>query len=147
MVRSRERRAQNSISFGRAPKPARHSRRSACARDHPRERREEAGIDRFPGEAGVSGGAGRAGWHRTPAIRKAVSSLHGFRPRRGYVAPRWVLKALSMDAELGISKWAIAALVAAMIVVGAMGLVLSASAGQGSTADRAPSANAPAQSH
>jgi hypothetical protein len=52
-----------------------------------------------------------------------------------------------MDAELGISKWAIAALVAAMIVVGAMGLVLRASAGQGSTADRAPSANAPAQSH
>jgi hypothetical protein len=47
----------------------------------------------------------------------------------------------------GISKWAIAALVAAMIVVGAMGLVLRASAGQGSTADRAPSANAPAQSH
>ena len=32
-------------------------------------------------------------------------------------------KALSMDAELGISKWAIAALVAAMIVVGTMGLV------------------------
>ena len=29
-----------------------------------------------------------------------------------------------MDAELGISKWAIAALVAAMIVVGTMGLVL-----------------------
>jgi hypothetical protein len=76
-----------------------------------------------------------------------VSSLHGFRLRRGYVAPRWVLKALSMDAELGISKWAIAALVAAMIVVGAMGLVLRASAGQGSTADRTPPANAPAQSH
>jgi hypothetical protein len=51
-----------------------------------------------------------------------------------------------MDAELGISKWAIAALVAAMIVVGAMGLVLGGSAGQGST-DKAPSANAPAQSH
>jgi hypothetical protein len=52
-----------------------------------------------------------------------------------------------MDAELGISKWAIAALVAVMIVVGAMGLVLGASAGQGSTADPAPPANAPAQSH
>ena len=52
-----------------------------------------------------------------------------------------------MDADLGISKWAIAALVAAMIVVGAMGLVLRASAGQGSTADQAPPANAPAQSH
>jgi hypothetical protein len=51
-----------------------------------------------------------------------------------------------MDAELGISKWAIAALVAAMIVVGAMGLVLRASAGQDSTADKAPSANAPGQS-
>jgi hypothetical protein len=51
-----------------------------------------------------------------------------------------------MDADLGISKWAIAALVAAMVVVGAMGLVLSAGAGQGS-ADQAPSANAPAQSH
>jgi hypothetical protein len=52
-----------------------------------------------------------------------------------------------MDAELGISKWAIAALVAAMIVVGTMGLVLRGSAGQGSTADQAPPANAPAQSH
>jgi hypothetical protein len=52
-----------------------------------------------------------------------------------------------MDAELGISKWAIAALVAAMIVVGAMGLVLRGSAGQGSTADQTPPANAPAQSH
>jgi hypothetical protein len=52
-----------------------------------------------------------------------------------------------MDADLGISKWAITALVAAMIVVGAMGLVLSAGAGQGSAGDQAPSANAPAQSH
>jgi hypothetical protein len=52
-----------------------------------------------------------------------------------------------MDAGLGISKWAIAALVAAMIVVGTMGLVLRAGAGQGSTADQAPPANAPAQSH
>jgi hypothetical protein len=52
-----------------------------------------------------------------------------------------------MDAELGISKWAIAALVAAMIVVGAMGVVLRGSAGQGSTPDKAPSANGPAQSH
>ena len=52
-----------------------------------------------------------------------------------------------MDAELGISKWAIAALVAAMIVVGAMGLVLRGGAGQGPTADQAPPANAPAQSH
>jgi hypothetical protein len=52
-----------------------------------------------------------------------------------------------MDADLGISKWAIAALVAAMIVVGAMGLVLRGGAGQGSTADQTPPANAPAQSH
>jgi hypothetical protein len=51
-----------------------------------------------------------------------------------------------MDAGLGISKWAIAALVAAMILVGTMGLVLRASAGQGSTADQPPSADAPAQS-
>jgi hypothetical protein len=42
---------------------------------------------------------------------------------------------------------AIAALVAAMILVGTMGVVLRASAGQGSTADQAPPANAPAQSH
>jgi hypothetical protein len=52
-----------------------------------------------------------------------------------------------MDAELGISKLAIAALVAAMIVVGAMGLVLRASAGPGSAADQPPPANAPAQPH
>ena len=52
-----------------------------------------------------------------------------------------------MDAELGISKWAIAALVAAMIVVGTMGLVLRGSADQGSAADPTRPANAPAQSH
>jgi hypothetical protein len=51
-----------------------------------------------------------------------------------------------MDADLGISKWAIAALVAAMIVVGAMGLVLR-SGGAQSTGDHAPPANAPSQSH
>jgi hypothetical protein len=51
-----------------------------------------------------------------------------------------------MEADLGISKWAIAALVAAMIVVGAMGLVL-AGAAQDRTADHPPPANAPAQSH
>jgi hypothetical protein len=58
-----------------------------------------------------------------------------------------VLEALSMDAGVGISKWAIAALVAAMIVVGAMGVVLRASAGQGSGGNQAPPASAPAQSH
>ena len=52
-----------------------------------------------------------------------------------------------MDAELGISRWAIPALVAAMIVVGTMGLVLRGSVGQGSTGDQPPPANAPAQSH
>jgi hypothetical protein len=53
-----------------------------------------------------------------------------------------------MDADyLGISKWAIAALVAAMIVVGAMGLVLRSGAAQDRTADRTPPANRPAQSH
>ena len=52
-----------------------------------------------------------------------------------------------MDAELGISKWAIAALVAAMIVVGAMGLVLRGGAAQDPSANHAPPADAPAQSH
>jgi len=52
-----------------------------------------------------------------------------------------------MDAELGISKWAIAALVAAMIVVGAMGLVLRGGAAQDPAANHAPTADAPAQSH
>ena len=53
-----------------------------------------------------------------------------------------------MDADLGISKWAIAALVAAMIVVGAMGLVLSGGATPGSAPDHSPPAGAPqAQSH
>jgi hypothetical protein len=75
-----------------------------------------------------------------------VSLLHEFSSAARLRRAEMGTQALSMDAELGISKWAIAALVAAMIVVGAMGLVLRASAGQGSTADRAPSANAPAQS-
>jgi hypothetical protein len=48
-----------------------------------------------------------------------------------------------MDAELGISKWAIAPLVAAMIVVGTMGLVLRGSASRGATGDQTP----PAKSH
>jgi hypothetical protein len=52
-----------------------------------------------------------------------------------------------MDAELGISKWAIAALVAAMIVVGAMGLVLRSSAAPAPAADHAPPASPAAQSH
>ena len=52
-----------------------------------------------------------------------------------------------MDAELGISKWAIAALVAAMIVVGTMGLVLRGSTAQApAAADRTPPASSPAQS-
>jgi hypothetical protein len=76
-----------------------------------------------------------------------VSLLHEFSPRRGYVARRWVIKPLSMDAELGISKWAIAALVAAMIVVGTMGLVLRGGAAQDTAANHAPSSDAPAQSH
>ena len=49
-----------------------------------------------------------------------------------------------MDADLGISKWAIAALVAAMIAVGAMGLVLTGGATPGSTPDHTPPAGAPA---
>jgi hypothetical protein len=53
-----------------------------------------------------------------------------------------------MEADLGISKWAIVALVAAMIAVGAMGLVLRSAATQDQTPAHTPPANAPAgQSH
>lgn len=52
-----------------------------------------------------------------------------------------------MDAGLGISKWAIAALVAAMIVVGTIGLVLRGGAAQDPAGDRTPPADAAAQSH
>jgi hypothetical protein len=51
----------------------------------------------------------------------------------------------SMEAELGISKWAIVALVAAMIVVGTMGLVFRTTGGSDRTTERPP-ASAPAQS-
>ena len=52
-----------------------------------------------------------------------------------------------MDADLGISKWAIVALVVAMIAVGTMGLVLSGGgAAQEPGANQAP-ANGSAQSH
>jgi hypothetical protein len=74
-----------------------------------------------------------------------VSLLHGFGPDGVERAPRWVPEPLSMEAELGISKWAIAALVAAMIVVGTMGFVFRGTGGQDRTADRTP-ASAPAQS-
>jgi hypothetical protein len=57
-------------------------------------------------------------------------------------APRWVPKPLSMEAELGIGKWAIVALVAAMILVGTMGLVLRSGATQDRTSDRTPPASA-----
>jgi hypothetical protein len=60
-------------------------------------------------------------------------------------APRWVRKPLSMEADLGISRWAIVALVAAMIVVGTMGLVFRGTGGPDRTTDRTP-ASAPAQS-
>jgi len=49
-----------------------------------------------------------------------------------------------MEAELGISRWAVVALVAAMIAVGAMGLVLRGSLSQDSTPDHAPPASTPA---
>ena len=54
-----------------------------------------------------------------------------------------------MEADLGISKWAIVALVAAMIAVGAMGLVLTRwRHTQGQTPDQTPPAGASsAQSH
>ena len=54
----------------------------------------------------------------------------------------------SMEADLGISKGAIVALVAAMIVVGTMGLVLRGTAAQGSSPDHTPPAStSAAQSH
>ena len=49
-----------------------------------------------------------------------------------------------MEADLGISRWAVVALVAAMIAVGALGLVLRASAAQDSTSDHKPPAGTPA---
>jgi hypothetical protein len=52
-----------------------------------------------------------------------------------------------MEADLGISKWAIVALVVAMIVVGTMGVVLAGSAAQDPASDQTPAAGAPAQSH
>jgi hypothetical protein len=73
--------------------------------------------------------------------------LHSISLWRGYVARIWVPKIASMEADLGISRWAIAALVAAMILVGAVGLVLRG----GATQDQAPvhtsPVNASAQSH
>ena len=47
-----------------------------------------------------------------------------------------------MEAELGIGKWAIVALVAAMILVGTMGLVLRNDATQDRTSDRTPPSSA-----
>jgi hypothetical protein len=49
-----------------------------------------------------------------------------------------------MEADLGISRWAVVALVAAMIAVGAMGLALRGSVSPESTADHKPPASAPA---
>jgi hypothetical protein len=49
-----------------------------------------------------------------------------------------------MEADLGISKWAILALVAAMIAVGAMGLVLRAGATQSPPPEHAPAAGSQA---
>jgi hypothetical protein len=85
-------------------------------------------------------GAGPAGWHTYRADRKAVSLLHSFRRCRACGVPIWVPIAASMEADLGISKWAIVALVAAMIAVGTIGLVVRS----GATRDRTPPASAPA---
>ena len=53
-----------------------------------------------------------------------------------------------MEADLGISRWAIAALVAAMIAVGAMGLVLRSGATQNQApAHTSPASASAAQSH
>jgi hypothetical protein len=46
-----------------------------------------------------------------------------------------------MDADLGISRWAVVALVAAMIAVGAMGIVLRGSLSQDSTPGHTPPAS------
>ncbi len=62
------------------------------------------------------------------ADRKAVSVLHGFRVHRG----------ASMDADVGISKKAVAALVAATIAVGALGTLLGHAGAPAPTADQAP---------
>lgn len=60
----------------------------------------------------------------------------------------WVPKTASMEADLGISRWAIVALVAAMVVVGTIGLVLRGGATRDQTPDSAPAGNPPAaQSH
>ena len=60
----------------------------------------------------------------------------------------WVPKTTSMEADLGISRWAIVALVAAMIAVGTMGLVLRGAAAQSSSPDHTPPAStSAAQSH
>jgi hypothetical protein len=57
--------------------------------------------------------------------------------------PRWV-----PTADLGISRWAVVALAAAMIAVGAMGLVLRGSLSQQSTPGHTPPAStAAADSH
>ena len=66
--------------------------------------------------------------------------MHRFSLWRGYVLAIWVPKTTSMEADLGISRWAIVALVAAMIVVGAMGFVLRG----GPTQDPAPAHASPA---
>jgi hypothetical protein len=58
--------------------------------------------------------------------------------------PTWVPRTPSMEADLGISRWAVVALVAAMIAVGAMGLVLRGSVSQESPADHKPPASGPA---
>jgi hypothetical protein len=53
----------------------------------------------------------------------------------------------SMEADLGISKWAIVALVAAMIAVGTMGLVLRGAAPSSSPDHTPPASTSAAQSH
>jgi hypothetical protein len=61
--------------------------------------------------------------------------------------PTWVPMTPSMEADLGISKWAIVALVAAMIAVGTMGLVLRGAAPSSSPDHTPPASTSAAQSH
>jgi hypothetical protein len=49
-----------------------------------------------------------------------------------------------MEADLGMSRWAIVALVAVMIAVGTIGVVLRGGATHAATPDRTPPASAPA---
>ena len=101
----------------------------------------------FRGEGAFEGAPDRQAATRTGRTGKRCRFCTSSASRVVNRAPGWVPNALSMEADLGISRWAIVALVVAMIVVGTMGVVLRGSAPQDSTPDHTPAAGAPAQSH